>query len=99
LAALSAHRTGLYLHLDLVESSQFLTYPAYTLVEGQPSTVRLLRNLAADGSKSLELEARIGRLELLVRGLQDELAMRQRHEVSLQAQLDHLLARVKLNGV
>lgn len=76
-----------------------MTYSADTVIERQPSTVRLLRNLAADGSKSLELEARIGRLELLVRGLQEELAIRQRHEVSLQAQLDYLLARIKLNGV
>ena len=76
-----------------------MTYSSHTVIEGQPSTVRLLRNLAADGSKSLELEARIGRLEVLVRGLQEERAMRQRHEVSLQAQLDYLLARVKLNGM
>jgi uncharacterized coiled-coil protein SlyX len=43
----------------------------------------------------LELEARIARLELLVKGLREELAVRQRHEAAIQAQLDHLAARFK----
>jgi uncharacterized coiled-coil protein SlyX len=46
-------------------------------------------------SKSLELESRISRLELLVQTLQDELAFHERRATALQAQFDHLWARVK----
>jgi uncharacterized coiled-coil protein SlyX len=59
-------------------------------------TARPARSAASDTSKSIELESRIGRLEVLVKGLQEELAIRQRHEVTMQAELDHLWARLKL---
>jgi uncharacterized coiled-coil protein SlyX len=65
------------------------------------STARPTRATASDASdapKSVELEARIGRLEYLVNGLREELAIRQRREAALQAELDHLWARVKQQG-
>jgi uncharacterized coiled-coil protein SlyX len=46
----------------------------------------------------VELESRIGRLEYLVNGLREELAIRQRREAALQAELDHLWARVRQQG-
>jgi hypothetical protein len=59
-------------------------------------SARPARSAASERSKSLELESRIGRLEVLVKGLQEELATRQRHEVAMQAEIDHLWARLKL---
>jgi len=54
--------------------------------------------MAAETSKSVELETRIARLESITKGLQQELALRQRREVAIQAELDHLLARIKMVG-
>jgi uncharacterized coiled-coil protein SlyX len=48
-----------------------------------------------EGSKSLELESRIGRLESLVKGLREDIAMRQRREAMLRAEFDHLVERIK----
>jgi uncharacterized coiled-coil protein SlyX len=62
------------------------------------STARQIRATASDAAKSVELESRIGRLEYLVNGLREELALRQRRETAMQAELDHLWARVKQQG-
>jgi uncharacterized coiled-coil protein SlyX len=59
------------------------------------STLRRIAATATELPKSLELEARIARLELLVKGLREDLAARQRNEAALQAQLDHLAARLR----
>ena len=50
------------------------------------------------GSKTVELEARIGRLETLVKGLLEEQAVQLRREAAMQAQLDHLWGRLKMFG-
>jgi hypothetical protein len=60
--------------------------------------IRATASDASDASKSVELESRIGRLEYLVNGLREELAIRQRRETALRAELDHLWARVKQQG-
>lgn len=44
--------------------------------------------------KSLELETRVARLELLLLDLNDTVATLTKRQVALQAELDHLLARV-----
>ena len=62
------------------------------------STLRPVRGTAAEISKSVELETRIARLESITKGLQQELALRQRREVAIQAELDHLWARIKMGG-
>jgi hypothetical protein len=62
------------------------------------STARPIRATASDAPKSVEPESRIGRLEYLVNGLREELAIRQRREAALQAELDHLWAHVKQQG-
>ena len=62
------------------------------------SSARSVRETASDAPKSVELESRIGRLEYLVNGMREELALRQRREVAMQAELDHLWARVKQLG-
>ena len=48
-------------------------------------------------SKSVELEARIGRLEQLVAELMDGQTLLRRQFLATQAQLDHLLARLRLD--
>jgi hypothetical protein len=57
------------------------------------ATARPLREIAVEAPKTVELETRIGRLEELVRLLQDELAVQKAREIALQAQLDYLIAR------
>jgi hypothetical protein len=70
-----------------------LTYYLGTLADRRHSTVRRARDISPDfPSKSLELESRISRLELLVQALLDD---RQRRDIATQAQFDHLWARVK----
>jgi hypothetical protein len=59
------------------------------------STLRRIPATAPEVPKSVELEARIARLELMVKGLREDLAIRQRNESAIQAQLDHLAARIK----
>jgi hypothetical protein len=66
------------------------------LAERRHFTLRPLREMATDAQKSAELESRIGRLELLTKALQEELAIRQRREIAMQAELDHLWARMKM---
>jgi len=81
-----------------VETSRRLLYYRGPLAERRDSTVRPARGTAAETSKSVELETRIARLESITKGLQQELALRQRREVAIQAELDHLLARIKMVG-
>jgi hypothetical protein len=69
------------------------------LAERRHSTLRPHLATAAEAPKSVELESRIGRLELIVKGLQEELAIRQRREAAMQAQLDHMWARMKMSGM
>ena len=57
-----------------------------------------MRGTAAETSKSVELETRIARLESITKSLQEELALRQRREVTMRAELDHLWARIKMGG-
>jgi uncharacterized coiled-coil protein SlyX len=59
------------------------------------STLRGTPATASEVPKSVELEHRIARLEMLVKGLREDLAVRQRKEAAIQAQLDHLTARIK----
>jgi hypothetical protein len=75
-----------------------LTYYQPPLAERRHSTVRPIRHTATEVPKSAELESRIGRLEVLVKALQEELAMRQRREVAMQAERDHVWARAKAGG-
>jgi len=65
------------------------------LSERRYSTARPTRATAGDGSKSVELESRISRLEALVNELREQLALLQRASVSRQAELDHLSAILK----
>ena len=81
-----------------METSRRLLYYRGPLAERRDSTVRPARGMAAETSKSVELETRIARLESITKGLQQELALRQRREVAIQAELDHLLARIKMVG-
>jgi hypothetical protein len=69
------------------------------LAEGREATARLPHGKAGYDPNSLALEVRVGRLEVLIKALQEELEIRQRHEIVLQGQLDHLLARLKAKGV
>jgi uncharacterized coiled-coil protein SlyX len=73
------------------------SYDLHSLSTRRRSTMPPIRATASEMSKSVELESRIGRLESLVKGLQEELAIRQRREIAMQAQLDHLWDRVKMD--
>jgi hypothetical protein len=75
-----------------------LTYYQLPLTDRRYSTERPSPETAADLPKSVELESRISRLELLTKGLQEEMAIRQRREAAMQAELDHLWARIKIAG-
>jgi uncharacterized coiled-coil protein SlyX len=66
------------------------------LPERRFSSIPRTRPTAAEVPKSVELESRIARLELLLKGVREELAARQRTEAALKAELDHLWARIKL---
>ena len=57
--------------------------------------LRLTPATVSEVPKPVELEHRITRLELLVKELREDLAIRQRTETAIQAQLDHLTARFK----
>jgi hypothetical protein len=68
------------------------------LTERLDSTARPVRGTAAELPKSLELEDRLSRLELVVKELREELVVRRAREIAMQAELDHLWARVKIGG-
>jgi hypothetical protein len=76
-----------------VETRSVFTYYFGGLVTRRRSTLRLPRATAFEVPKSVELEHRIGRLELLIKDLHDENAALKKRVSALQAQLDHVAAR------
>jgi uncharacterized coiled-coil protein SlyX len=58
------------------------------------STLPRNRDAAPDLEKSLELETRIGRVELTLDDLCDRMIVMERRTAAIQAELDHLLARL-----
>ena len=58
------------------------------------STLPRHRDAAPDLQKSLELETRIGRVEVALDDLSDRMIVMERRTLAIQAQLDHLLARL-----
>jgi hypothetical protein len=58
------------------------------------STLPRNRDAAPDLQKSLELESRIGRIEIFLDDLDDRMIVMERRTLAIQAQLDHLLARL-----
>jgi hypothetical protein len=46
--------------------------------------------------KSWELEQRVARLELQMRDMQSALTLQSKRTISLQAQIDHLIARLSV---
>jgi uncharacterized coiled-coil protein SlyX len=60
------------------------------------STLKPVRANTNDLSKSLELEQRIARLELSSRALRETIEALTKKTVALQAQLDHLLAKIRV---
>jgi hypothetical protein len=69
-------------------------YYARSLTPRRHSTVPPTRDTAAEVSKSLELEQRIARIEIQVNELLVRLELQSKRSVALQAQVDHLLARL-----
>jgi hypothetical protein len=59
------------------------------------STLKPVRASASEFSKSLELEQRIARVELSSRILRDAVDDLTKRTAALQAQLDHLLAKIR----
>ena len=59
------------------------------------STIRRQRLTARDYSKSIELENRVGRLEIYARDLRESISVLGKSLAALQAQLDHLEARLR----
>jgi hypothetical protein len=58
------------------------------------STIRSIRTIAIGIPKSLELEQRVARVELLIQHLQNALDLQAKLTIALQAQLDHIDARL-----
>jgi hypothetical protein len=58
------------------------------------SSVPQLRDTAAELPKSIELEQRIGRIELKLKELLQQLELQTKRSAALQAQVDHLAARL-----
>src|SRR5262245_27680199 len=72
----------------LVESSSALTYHRRALADRRHSTKHPSR-VIADPQPPVELELRVARLEILVKGLREEIAMCRRHRAAMRAELDH----------
>jgi hypothetical protein len=64
------------------------------LTSRRQSSIRTRTAVARDVSKSVELEQRISRLEMRIRDLQGTLELQSKRAIALQAQLDHLMARL-----
>jgi uncharacterized protein involved in exopolysaccharide biosynthesis len=64
------------------------------LANRRQSSIRPRPAIAHEVSKSVELEQRISRLEMRIRDLQGTLELQSKRAVALQAQLDHLTARL-----
>ena len=62
--------------------------------DDRDSTIPPDRGMASEGSKSLELEQRVGRLEVNVAALRDLANLLTKQIAALQAQLDHLAAKL-----
>jgi len=58
------------------------------------SSVPRVRDTAAEVPKSIELEQRIGRIELKLKELLQQLELQTKRSAAIQAQLDHLSARL-----
>ena len=72
-------------------------YDCLPLSPRRRSTVRRLRSHARDAGvpKSVELEHRLSRLELAMKGVRDSLDLFEKRMIALQAQLDHIAARLR----
>jgi SpoU rRNA methylase family enzyme len=58
------------------------------------SSIPTRRAIANEAPKALELETRVGRLEVLLKDIRDAIEVLKSRTVAIQAQLDHLDARV-----
>jgi hypothetical protein len=58
------------------------------------STIREPRASAREVPKSIELEQRVARVELALKDMRDTLDVLTKQFIALQAQLDHVAARV-----
>jgi uncharacterized coiled-coil protein SlyX len=57
-------------------------------------TIPRVRGTASEAGKSLELETRVARTELVARELHETLTVLERRMQALQAQLDYIVARL-----
>jgi len=62
----------------------------------QTTITPFFRAKADEVPKSWELEQRVSRLELQIRDLQATLTLQAKRTISLQAQIDHLIARLSV---
>ena len=62
----------------------------------QATITSFFRANANEVPKSWELEQRVARLELQIRDMQSTLTVQAKRTISLQAQLDHLIARLSV---
>jgi uncharacterized coiled-coil protein SlyX len=58
------------------------------------STLPRIAITASDVSKSVELETRVGRVEVTIKQLGETVATIERRMFAIQAQLDHIAARL-----
>lgn len=76
------------------DKSVLVSYYFQSLTPRRDSTVPRTRDTAAEFPKSIELEHRIGRIEVQVQELLEKIDVQSKRTVALQAQVDHLLARL-----
>jgi hypothetical protein len=71
---------------------------AFCYVPRRHSLIKPIPVTADDFSdlKSLELEQRLARIELLIGDIRNAIVLMQKRTISLQAQLDHLSARIEV---
>ena len=62
----------------------------------QTTITSFFRANADEVPKSWELEQRVARLELQIRDMQSTLNLQAKRTIALQAQLDHLIARLSV---
>jgi hypothetical protein len=65
-----------------------------SLRRGKKPPYRVEATVFADPPKSIELEIRLGRLEIVVREMSAANEQLKRHMTAIQAQLDHMAARM-----
>jgi len=62
----------------------------------QSTITSFFRPTANEVPKSWELEQRVARLELQIRDVQSALTLQAKRTIAMQAQLDHLIARLSV---